>query len=141
MEQVPTCLQVPWRQSAKILPADGTNLKTIVTAGTTNQKQAPTKVIGVVVSNNDTITHDVMIGIADSTNVFISLGTVTIPINAGFVGSIPSVNMLNSIPAPLDETGQPYLFLNSTDILQIKCTTNAVNTGKEIDVVCFGADF
>ena len=142
MEQTPTCLQIPWRQSNKILPADGLGLKTIVVAGTTNQNQAPTKVLAVVASNNDTIAHDVAMGVTDSANTFTILGTTTLPINAGNVGSIPSVSLLNSIPAlPLDETGQAYVFLNPGDTLQVRCTIAPVSAGKEIDLVAFGADF
>jgi hypothetical protein len=58
-------------------------------------------------SNNDTIAHDVALGITDNTGLYTNLGTVTLPINCGYVGNIPSMNMLNAIPAlPLDETGQ-----------------------------------
>jgi hypothetical protein len=141
MQQVPTCLQTPWRQSNKILPTNGTNLITLASAGTTNGNSAPTKVFGVVVSSNDTISHDIQIGITDSTG-FTPLGTVTIPINAGYVGTVPPVNLLNSIAAlPLDETGQGYLLLNPTDALQVKCTVTAVSGGKEVDLIALGADF
>jgi hypothetical protein len=96
MQSVPTCLQVPWRQSNKILPASLLNFVTIATAGTTNGNTAPTKVVAVIASNNDTIAHDVTIGITDSTDlIYTNLGTVTIPINPGYIGSVPSVNLLN----------------------------------------------
>jgi hypothetical protein len=142
VESVPIALQVPWRQSNKILPANGTNLITIASGGTTNAGLAPTKIFAVVTSNNDTISHDIQIGIVDSVAGFMPLGTVTVPVNAGYVGTVPSVSLLNSIAAlPLDEPGQSYCFLNATDILQVKCTIAAVNTGKEVDIVVFGADF
>jgi hypothetical protein len=141
MQQVPTCLQVPWRQSNKIFSTNGTSLITIVSAGTTNGNTAPTKVFSVIASNNDTIAHDVSIGITDSTSLYTNLGTVTLPINAGYVGNIPSVNLLNAITTlPLDETGQSYCFLNPGDSLQASVRV-AVNTGHDIDIVAFGADF
>jgi hypothetical protein len=141
MESVPTCLQVPWRQSAKILPANGTNFVTVASAGTTNAGLAPTKIVAVIASNNDTIAHDVIIGITDTNNTFTALGTASLPINAGYIGTVPSVSLLNSLPAlPLDGSGQSYLFLNPTDTLQVGARV-VLNTGYDIDLVCMGADF
>jgi hypothetical protein len=65
----------------------------------TNTQSAPTKVFAVIASNNDTIAHDVAIGITDSTGIYTNFGTVSLPINCGYVGNIPSVNMLNAVPA------------------------------------------
>jgi hypothetical protein len=141
MDSVPTCLQTPWRQSVKILPASATNFVIAASAGTTNANTAPTKVFGVIATNNDTIAHDCRIGINDPTGGFFLLGTVTLPINAGNIGTVPSVSLLNAIPAlPLDETGQSYIFLNPTDTLQVGVLVS-LNTGKEIDIIVMGADF
>jgi hypothetical protein len=113
----------------------------IAAGGTTNTQTAPTKVFAVVASNNDTIAHDVALGITDSTGIYTNLGTVSLPINCGYVGNIPSVNMLNAIPAlPLDETGQAYCFLNATDTLSVRASV-AVNAGHDVDIVVFGGDF
>jgi hypothetical protein len=140
-DMVPIALQLPWRQSNKMLPANGVTPMTIAAGGFTNTRSASTKVFAVIASNNDTIAHDVLLGITDNTNVYTNLGTVTLAINCGYVGNIPSVNMLNAIPSlPLDETGQAYLFLNPTDTLQVRAAV-AVNTGHDVDIVVFGADF
>jgi hypothetical protein len=40
----------------------------------------------------------------------------------------------------LDETGQAYVFLNATDTLQVAASV-AVNTGHDVDINVFGADF
>jgi hypothetical protein len=96
-DMVPIALQLPWRQSNKILPANSTNPMTIAAGGTTNAQGAPTKVFAVIASNNDTIAHDVLLGITDNTNNYTNLGTVTLAINCGYVGNIPSVNMLSAI--------------------------------------------
>jgi hypothetical protein len=142
---VPTALQTPWSQKAKILPASAQNLVTIASGGFTNGNTAPTKIFAVVVSNNDTVSHDIQIGITDTGGTpvgFTPLGTVTVLSNAGYIGTVPSVSLLNSIAAlPLDETGQAYCFLNPTDILQARCQIVAVNAGKEVDIEVQGADF
>lgn len=136
---VPIALQIPWQQVAKIFPASGINFILAAAAGTTNGNTAPTKVIGVVVCNNDSIDHDVQLSIATPSASYF-LGTVVVPTGAGCFGTIPAVNLFNTIPVPLDETGQGYIFLNVGNTLQVRVTT-AVNTGKEIDVIVFGADF
>jgi hypothetical protein len=142
---VPTALQTPWSQKGKILPTSALNLVTVALGGITNGSTAPTKVYAVIASNNDTSAHDIQIGITDqgSSSVgFTPLGTVTVPANAGYIGTVPSVSLLNSISAlPLDETGQAFVFLNPTDLLQVRCMIAAVSTGKEIDIECQGADF
>jgi hypothetical protein len=138
---VPSALSIPWVQKAQVLPADGLNAKTVALGGFTNAGTTPSKIFAVVVSNNDTVAHDVQLGIMDATG-FYPLGTVTVPINAGYIGTIPSVSLLNSIAAmPLDETGVGYFFIQPTDAVQVRCMIAAVNAGKEIDVVVQGADF
>jgi hypothetical protein len=48
---------------------------------------------------------------------------------------------MTSIPAlPLDETGQPYLYLNATDSLEVRVLA-PISDGCDIDVTVFGADF
>lgn len=142
---VPTALQVPWSQKAVILPASALNLVTVAKGGFINIQTAPSKVYAVIASNNDTVAHDIQIGITDTGTSpvgFTPLGTVTVPINAGYIGTVPSVSLLNSIAAlPLDETGQSYCFLNPTDLLQVRCTQQLVSAGKEVDIAVQGADF
>jgi hypothetical protein len=146
VNMVPTALQTPWSQKGKILPTSALNLVTVALGGVTNGSTAPTKIYAVIASNND-VAHDIQIGITDQGSSpvgFTPLGTVTVPANAGYIGTVPSVSLLNSIAAlPLDETGQAFVFLNPTDILQVRCigATGAVTTGKEVDIEVQGADF
>lgn len=145
MQLVPTALQIPWSQKARILPASGLNLVTVALGGSTNLNGAPTKIFAVIATNNDTIAHDIQIGITDTGTSpvgFTPVGCVTVPANAGFVGSAPAINLLTGIAAlPLDETGQQFLFLNPNDILQARCMVSVVNAGKEVDIEVQGADF
>jgi hypothetical protein len=140
MNLVPTALQIPWCQRARLLPPGNVNLLPIIQAGFTNSQSAPTKVFGIVVISSDSAARDLQISIGSS-GVFFVLGTVTIPASSGIIGTVPSVSLLNSIPAfPLDETGQAYLFMNPTDTLSVRATT-ALTAASEIDIVSFGADF
>jgi hypothetical protein len=140
MDMVPTALQVPWRQSTTLTPANGTNPVLVVTAGSTNTQSAPTKVFCITVVNSDSIFHNVQLLTYDNAGHFCLLGTVTVPIAAGYAENIPPVSLLSIPTLPLDETGQPYIFLNPTDQLQVKLSV-ALNSGREIDINAFGADF
>ena len=138
---VPSALSTPWSQKAKLTSTNTTVAATIATAGYTNSQANPSKVFAVIVCNNDTISHDVQLGILDPTLGFIPMGTGTIPINAGYVGTVPAVNLLSLIGGlPLDETGQPYFFMQPTGTLQAKALV-AIGAGKEVDFITQGADF
>jgi hypothetical protein len=142
LQGIPTCLQIPWVQKGKLLPADALNLKTIAAGGTTNAQAAPTKIIAIIACSNDTVPHDIQIGILDATAGFFPIGTVTVQLGSGYAAGAPSVSLLNSIVGlPLDDTGQPYLFIQPTDLIQVKCMVAAVSAGKEVDFVVQGADF
>jgi hypothetical protein len=131
-DMVPIALQLPWRQSTRILPTDGINLITIARGGTTNAGLAPTKVLAVTAVSSDTIAHDLQIGIADASPLgFIVFGAITVPINAGAVGAVPGVSLLSIPSLPLDETGQPYIFLNATDSLQVRLSV-ALNAAQAL---------
>ncbi len=82
------------------------------------------RVDGILLSNNDTIAHDVQLFLRRS-SVSYSLGVVTVPINAGFDAAVPPVNMLAAIAAlspgslvfMLDPYGNLVLPLDSASAL------------------------
>jgi hypothetical protein len=134
----PVFVQTPKNYKVQILPADTSNLKTIATGGTNG-----TKVHSIVVSSNDTASRDVTWGITTAA-VFFPMGTVTIPITAGFIAATPAVQLLDLTKTPglpLDGDGNPYVLLSSaSDTLQIKSLAT-VTAAKEIDVTALGGDF
>jgi hypothetical protein len=140
---VPTALQVPWRQASKITSASGIADVFVALGGYTNGHTAPTKIFSIIASNTDTVVRDIQLIIVDNNNpgLFTLLGAATIPANAGVFGNTLPVNVLNSLGVlPLDETGQAYIFMNPNDVLYARVTTN-LNSGFEIHLNCFGADF
>jgi hypothetical protein len=138
METVPTCLQIPWRQSNSITDQ---NINVIANDNSTNQENAPNKVFAVIVVSTDTLDHELQLGIMNHSEDFYVLGTVMVPAQAGSTSTVPSVNVMTSIPAlPLDETGQPHLYLDATDSLEVK-VLSPISDGCDIDVTVFGADF
>lgn len=130
--------QKPKNYKVQILPADASTLKTIATGSVDG-----TKIVGLIVTSNDTAARDVTWGIT-RTSVFFPLGTVTIPITAGQVASAAAVNLLDLTKTPglpIDSDGNPFVFLSdASDTLQIKALTT-VTTAKEIDVTAIGGDW
>lgn len=134
----PALPQSPKNSKVQILPADASGLKTVYTGGAEGSK-----ISSIIATSSDTSARDVQIGITTG-GTFFPLGTVSVPITAGQVTGTPAVNLLDPTVIkglPLDNDGQPYIFLSSaSDTLQVKALTT-VTTAKEIDIIAFGADF
>lgn len=130
--------QNPKNGNVQILPADTTTLKTLYTGGTNGSK-----ITGLIGTSSDTTARDVTWGITVS-SVFYPMGTITIPVTAGQVNSVPAVNLLDLTKTPglpLDSDGNPYIFLASASYaLQVKSLTT-VTTAKELDFNAIGADW
>ena len=132
----PVFTQRPFLGLAQILPADTTTAKTVVTAGADG-----TKITAITASSNDA-SRIVQISLVRSAVVYI-LTTVTVAANAGTDGTAAAVNLINStiIPGlPIDNDGQPYLFLKSGDTLTAAVTVT-VTAAKTISIAAIGADF
>jgi hypothetical protein len=139
---VPTALQLPWNQKQKFVLADGLNLKTLALGGFYTQQQTPSKVFAIYVSSSDTAAHDFQIGITDPTLGFIPIGTVSIPPNSGLTSGAMGINLLQKLThLAQDNSSQPYIFLNPTDVLQGKMAIAAVSGSNSILVTVTGADF
>jgi hypothetical protein len=121
-------VQTPKVGLVQIANADASNLKTVVTAGANGSK-----VSSLVVSSSDTSSRDVQWGRSRST-VFYPIATVTIPATAGQVAGTAPIDLFSPANAPglpVDNDGQPYIFLESGDTLDIKALTT-VTTAKAI---------
>lgn len=127
--------QTPKNGVVQILPADTTTQKTVFTAGSNGSK-----VTGLVLSSTDTSARDVAVSVTRSGTSYL-LGTVTLPIGAGFSGAVPAVNGLTFPGLPADSDGNPYLLLLSGDTLTVAALTT-VTAAKVISaVVCAAGDF
>lgn len=130
----PVFVQTPKAAVQQILPADTTTAKTLVTAGTNG-----TKVTGIIATSDDT-SRIVKLAIVRSAVVYV-IGTTTIAANAGNDGTTASTNMLTSIPGlPVDNDGQPYLFMSSGDTLTAAVTVT-VTAAKTISLTAVVGDF
>lgn len=126
----------------KITPAAFTNAdsantkKTIHTAGASGSK-----VVAVFATSTETANARVaQLWLTRSATSYL-LGSLNIPVNSGFDGSAGTINLLLLLNGlPLDNDGQPYLFLESGDTLQASTTTQ-VAAGKEVDITCVAGNF
>lgn len=133
----PALVQTPKITPITIVPADTTAKKTACTAGTNG-----TKVVSLTAASDDTAAVNVQIWLTRSATSYL-IGTVNVPITSGNTGAIASVNLLapSLIPGlPVDNDGQPYLFLVSGDTLSVSALAT-VTTAKTVYVTCVSGDF
>lgn len=123
----------------KITPQSWTNSdsantkKTICTAGASGSK-----VVAVLAASTDSSARVFQLFLNRSSTDYL-LGSLSVAVTAGSDGSTSTANLLSLIPGvPRDNDGQPYLYLESGDLLKANNVTQ-VTSAKEIDVtVVFG---
>lgn len=135
----PTFAKQPRLGAAQILPADASNLKALVTAGSNGSK-----VVAIHAASTDTSGRDLQLLVTRSAVNYI-LGTTTVGALAGNAGGTPAVDLLSTTNFPtnlfaVDHDGQHYLNLESGDVLNVKSLTT-VTTAKEIDILAEFEDF
>lgn len=133
----PVFVQTPKVGLVQILNADASANKTVVTGGTNG-----TKVTSLTLASTDTSARVVNVNIVRSGTTY-NLGAVSVPITAGTDGATLTINCFSPlvIPGlPVDNDGQPYLFLQSSDTLSVSAATT-VTSGKIISAVAVSGDF
>lgn len=128
-------------QNPKITPAAWTNSdaaatkKTIATAGSNGSK-----VVAVNAASIDTSARVFKIYLNRSSVSYL-LGAASVTALAGSDGVVATVNLLSLMGGlPRDNDGQPYLFLESGDVLQAENVTQ-VTSAKEVDVTAIFGNF
>jgi hypothetical protein len=99
-------------------------------------------VISIICTNTDASGYNVTFSVLRSSTTYV-LDTVVIPASAGYGPVTPPVSILNAanIPGiPLDSDGNPYLFLEATDTLQM-ANGSTIAAGKVISCHTVAADF
>lgn len=129
--------QTPKLGLVQIANADASNLKTVLTAGANGMKAT-----SLALSSIDTTARDVQWGVSRG-GTFFPYGTVTVPITAGTIAATPGVDAFS--PAitpglPLDSDGQPYIFMESGDTLDVKSLTT-VTSAKTISAKATAGNF
>jgi hypothetical protein len=134
----PFFFDVPKVSNQTIVNADASGLKTLVTGAAQGSK-----VSGVMLSSDDTVARDVQVGVTQNGGSFFPLGTVVVPIQAGTIAATSSVKALDTakIPGlPIDSDGNPYIFLETGDTLQIKSLTTMTATKSIFATAIHGDD-
>lgn len=129
-------VQTPKITPITIVNADGTNKKTVATAGANGSK-----VTGLTIASDDAA-RVLQIWLTRSATSYL-LATVDVAANSGFDGIVAVTNGMNSVEwpgLPIDNDGQVYFFLESGDTLQISVTV-AVTAAKTIYGKCIFGDF
>lgn len=138
MSSTPAFVATPKITPVAFTNSDSANTKkTIHTAGSNGSK-----VVAVLASSTDTSNRTGQIWLTRSETSYL-LGSTVVPTLAGTDGSTASANLLPPSllgSLPRDNDGQPYLFLESGDTLQVSFTAQ-VTSAKEIDVVAVAGNF
>ena len=133
----PVFVQTPKLGVIQIANADASANKTVATGGTNGSK-----VTSLTLASTDTSARIVLVGVARSGTTY-NLGAVTVPITAGTDGVTLTINAFSPlvIPGlPVDNDGQPYLFLSASDTLVVNASTT-VTSGKVISAIANIGDF
>lgn len=124
--------------AVQILPADGTNTKTLVTGGANGSI-----VESINVSTNDSAgAQTLFLGMNNGTTSF-EMGAFNIPTNAGNVSGTAAVDLLRvgNVPGlPVDANGNYVIFVPNGWTLYVQASA-AVPTSDNITAVAMGADY
>lgn len=124
---------------AKILPADTSSLKTLVTAGANGSR-----IDSIIATSTDSSSARDLQFVITSGGVDYIIDTVQVPTNSGNTNSIAAVNILGHATkflwAAYDANGNRYLTLASGAVLKVK-SLSTVTSAREITVFAQGADY
>lgn len=122
----------------KILPADASNLKTLVTGGTNG-----TRVEMIMATSTDTVNRDLQFVLTVGGVDYI-IDTVTCTANGGTVSSTAATNIMGHATkflwCPTDAAGNRYMYVENGAVLKVKSLAT-VTAAKEITVYAHGGDF
>lgn len=122
---------------AKIVPADATNLVTLITGGVNG-----TRIDSIMVSSTDTAAKDLQFVLTVSAVDYI-IATMTIPLTSGHVASVSAVDILRHARITglaLDAPGNKILLIASGAVLKMR-TLTTVTAAKEIAAFAQGGDY
>lgn len=123
---------------ARILPADTTTQKTIVTAGANGAK-----VESIIIHSTDTAAKDVVLVMTVSA-VDYPIGTISIPANSGNTNALPPISFFKHANITdvlnIDGNGNRYLYLAAGAILKVNVTAT-LTASKVMSFIPQGGDF
>lgn len=133
----PIYLQTVINKVVTIVNGDSTNLKTVYAGGTNGSR-----ITSFQVTSDDTSNRDLKIYWTISATDYL-LGIVQIPLTAGTVNNVPTVDLFNSSNFPglsTDSNGNRYMDIASGTTLKV-AVGSAVTTAKTVTVYTYGGDF
>lgn len=132
MATTPLFPGAPKNGAVTIVPGDTTTKKTLYTAGASGAK-----LTNFVLTTDETAGREIAIWITIGGTDYL-LGTVTLPLGAGFSAAVVPVNVFNSLPHLIDPSGA--LILQASAILKIAALTT-ITAAKTVYAFVEGADF
>ena len=124
--------------SVAVTAAETTTLQTVYTAGANGSK-----IIGIIITSNDTSNRDIEVNRVTSTPTTYQLYTVPVPLTAGTAAGVAAVNGMDPTYAkglPVDNDGNPFIYLAIGDTLQVNAVAT-LTAAKAFNVTVFAEDF
>lgn len=137
MAATPNLPATPNLGLTKIVQADASAQKTVLTAGSNGSK-----VSSVFALSDDTTARLITLSVLRGGSNY-PVAAVSVPAASGTDGVAPAINLLAAALSPwvpVDNDGQPYLLLNNGDSLQVRSGSTVAST-KTVSVGAIGADF
>lgn len=137
VSNVPIFPQTITTTAMTIVNADGTNKKTLYTAGTNGSKLEYC-----YITNTDTAAYTVNIYITISATDYL-IGTINLPLSSGNTTAAPTINLFantNLATLNVDPNGNKYLMLATGATLKA-ATTGAVTAAKTVAFITQGGDY
>lgn len=134
---VPMFIQTIQGWPLQLNNGSGTTAATILTAGVNGSR-----LTALIATSTDTASRDVQLSLLRSATTYI-LGTINLPITAGDINSVPTVNLLGSSQLPgicFDSNGNPYMDFKAGDVLQAQMLVS-ITSGKLVNILGYGGDF
>lgn len=133
----PVFAKQPQANRVTIVNANGQTFETGYTAGANGSK-----VLAVIASSTDTSNRDIQMAIINTATTYI-LSTKTVPLASGTAAGTPAVSLLDPavlVGMPVDNDGNPFLFLVSGDTLVFSALTS-ITTAKAMTIHVIAEDF
>jgi len=135
MSSSPSFVSAPKTPAVQIVNADGTNYKTLMTAGASGSRVDLGSIVNSDAANSYVLKVAIKIGSTDY-----PLGEVLVPAGAGSNGSTKAVSLLNTTDLPQFYNSDGVLFLQASAELRVgaKTTVSGANT---LTVTAQGGDY
>lgn len=137
VSNVPIFPQTIQSEAIQILPATGSTLVTLYTAGANGSK-----IENIIATNTDSTTAYLITLTFIINGISYPVTTINVPLSSGLTNSAPAISLLKNanLPTASDSNGNPYLYMGAGTLLKVNSSTT-VTSGQSLSFVALGGDY